>query len=919
MASRSVSRPTVLPDRLVAELSDIVGVDSVLTKPGELVTFESDALTLYRARPAAVVFVRKTDELVRAVRALHAARVPFVPRGAGTGLSGGALAEGKVVLELSRMNRILWIDDENRRARVQTGVVNIQLQNAVARHGLMYAPDPSSQTVSTLGGNIAENSGGPHCVKYGVTTNHVLGLGFVTSNGELMELPGSVGPGYDLTGLIVGSEGTLGIVSEIEVRLSPRPPAVATLLAHFDAIEAAARAVSAIIAAGIVPAALEMIDRETLRTVEESIFAAGFPTDVAASLIVELDGPQAGLLEQAAQVRDLLVQHGAREVARAESEEDRARFWKARKSAFGAMGRLAPELLVQDATVPRSRLPDVLEKIKAIGAKHDLTVTNVFHAGDGNLHPNIPFDRRDEAVLERVRAASREIMAVCVEAGGTITGEHGVGIDKRHYMPLIYSTDDLHAMRWVKEAFDPAGLCNPGKVLPDDVGDEDEAADPTRGGSRGKPPSADAIAGTIELALGSDCLVDDPETFRIDGTPAEVAAAPASLAELAELMKLAAGDRWTVLPVGHGTWLASGRPFRRQPLVVSTRRLRAPVEHQPDDLLATVAAGTSIGELNETLQRNGQWWPVDPLGAGTIGATVATASAGPLATAYGTPRDVVLGLTVVAADGRVVRAGGRVVKNVAGYDLVKLFTGSFGTLGIIASAHLRLYARQPADITKAFVSDRADALIALSSALARSENLVPAAMEILAPRSASALGHHARWLLVARWLGHGAAVESATAAAAKAAIQLSCRADSVQVAWEDLGSLEERLATVLTVRVDVPPRSLEVAVHAARPFVGFKQPGLMASPPLGRVWIFVPAELYDAATIDPRHWALRVQELRRAVARVGGWTRIEQGPPELRAVVNPWGDVGAAARLHDALKSRFDPGSVLKPGFLAWQ
>nr|MDP2578106.1 FAD-linked oxidase C-terminal domain-containing protein [Candidatus Palauibacterales bacterium] len=327
--------------------------------------------------------------------------------------------------------------------------------------------DPSSQVACTLGGNVAENSGGPHCLKYGVTTNHILSLEVALPDGTVVELPGPDAPGYDLVGVFVGSEGTLGICCEIELRLVPCPTAVETLLAHFDEIDGASRAVSAIIAAGIVPAALEMMDQETLKAVEASVYAVGWPTDVAASLIVELDGPEAGLIEQAARVEAILREHGAREVARARSEADRTRFWQARKKAFGAMGRLGSDLLVQDATVPRSKLPEVLSRVYEIGRKYDLLITNVFHAGDGNLHPNIPFDRRDPELTERVQTASREIMDACVAAGGTITGEHGVGIDKREYMPLIFSEDDLQTMRWVKEVFDPAGLCNPGKIFPD--------------------------------------------------------------------------------------------------------------------------------------------------------------------------------------------------------------------------------------------------------------------------------------------------------------------------------------------------------------------------------------------------------------------------------------------------------------------
>jgi glycolate oxidase subunit GlcD len=772
----------VLTRDLEKHLRHIVGRDAVLTEPGQLLTFESDALTAHRATPAAVVLVDDPEQLQRVVSALHAARVPFVPRGAGTGLSGGAVADGAVIIELSRLSRIVWIDAENRRARVQPGVINTQLATAVAPCGLMYAPDPSSQTACTLGGNVAENSGGPHCLKYGVTSNHIIGLTLVTPEGEVVELPSSDAAGYDLVGLLVGSEGTLGICSEIEVRLVPVPAAVETLLAHFADVDDASRAVTAIIAAGILPAALEMIDQNTLKAVEASVFAAGFPTDVAASLIVELDGPRAGLAEQAREVEKVLQEHGAREVSRAASDEDRFRFWKARKSAFGAMGRIGSDLLVQDATVPRSRIPDMLRRVSEVAGKYDLVITNVSHAGDGNLHPNIPYDAREPGVLDRVRSASREIMEACVAAEGTITGEHGVGVDKRKYMPLIYSDADLETMRWVKEAFDPSGLCNPGKVLPDPSNDVPAS-------SRSRKASAGDVASTIALELGADCLDEDRAEFSVEGRPPATLAAPGTIAVLSELMKLASDRGWVVLPIGDGTWLSNGCPLKRLDLVVSTRRLSGSIEHRPDDLLASVRAGTRLSELNAKLAEAGQWWPLDPLGGGTVGATISTGVAGPLAPAYGSPRDLVLGLTLVRADGQMVKAGGKVVKNVAGYDMVRLYTGSWGTLGIIAEANLRLHALPQADETRVFAGTRVEGLITLADELQSGGKLVPAAAEIVSPAAARALELDGdEWRLIVRWLGHGMAVHDAANAAM--ALGDAVRPADAAGTWKRLGSIE---------------------------------------------------------------------------------------------------------------------------------
>jgi glycolate oxidase subunit GlcD len=377
--------------------------------------------------------------------------------------------EGGVVVGTSRMNRILEVDPENRRALVQCGVLNTDLSAAAAPFGLHYAPDPSSQTACTIGGNVAENSGGPHCLKYGVTSRYITGLRVVLPDGETVWLGGQgrEAPSFDLVGLFVGSEGCFGLATEVEVALVPVPEATRTLLAIFETLEDAARAVTAIISAGLLPAALEIVDRNTIKAVEASIFAAGYPTDAGAALVVEFDGIDAGLEVEAEETVEFCKAAGAREVRRAQSGEERIALWKGRKKAFGAMGRLAPDLLVQDATVPRSRLPEVLARISEIAECYDLQVANVFHAGDGNLHPNIVFDRRDADETRRVEEASKEIMRTCVEAGGTITGEHGVGADKRKYMPLVFSSRELEVLRGVKRVFDPEGLCNPGKVVPE--------------------------------------------------------------------------------------------------------------------------------------------------------------------------------------------------------------------------------------------------------------------------------------------------------------------------------------------------------------------------------------------------------------------------------------------------------------------
>ena len=453
---------------LADRLTEIVGPRGVLRRAGELVVYRSDGLPGYSKQPRLAVFPRTRDELVAVVRLLADRRVPFVPRGAGTGLSGGALADDVVLVGLNRLTRILSIDPVERLAVAEPGVVNVALTRAATPYGLHYAPDPSSQAACTIGGNVAENAGGPHCLKYGVTLNHVRAITAILPDGEIVRLGNAEGEveGYDLLGAFIGSEGCFGIALDVTVKLSPNPQAIRTLLADFTSVDAAARATSEIIASGILPAALEMMDAATIRAVEASIYAAGYPVDAEAILLIEVDGLEAGLEADVARVEAMCSAAGARTVRVARDDAERARLWQGRKKAFGAMGRVSSHLVVQDAVIPRTRLPDILAAIREIAERQRITVCNVFHAGDGNLHPNIGYDANDPDEQARVHAAMREIMAACVAAGGTITGEHGIGLDKLDYMSLIFSEDSLAAMCRLREVFDPARRANPGKVVP---------------------------------------------------------------------------------------------------------------------------------------------------------------------------------------------------------------------------------------------------------------------------------------------------------------------------------------------------------------------------------------------------------------------------------------------------------------------
>ena len=456
-------------DQVLREkLEGIVGSRFVMTRDSDLLVYNSDGLPGYRRMPQLAVFPGNRDEAVAVVRALAEAAVPFVPRGAGTGLSGGALADGIVLLGMHRLKRVISIDRDNLRAVVEPGVVNLHLNRTVAPLGLLYAPDPSSEAACTIGGNIAENAGGPHCLKYGVTLNHVIAMTVILPDGEIVTLGNPEGetPGYDLRGAFIGSEGCFGIALEVTVKLTRKPAAVRTMLADFRSIDDAAKVTSAIVASGIVPAALEFMDAPTIQVVESSVYAAGYPADAAAVLLIEVDGVTEGVEADRDKVIELCLAGRARNVKVAANDAERARLWQGRKKAFGAMGRMAPHLVVQDAVIPRTKLAEVLARIREIAFTNRVTVCNVFHAGDGNLHPNIPYnaDNPDEAA--RVHKSMGEIMKACVAVGGSITGEHGVGLDKIGYIDLIFSPDSLAAMCRLREAFDPDRRSNPGKVVP---------------------------------------------------------------------------------------------------------------------------------------------------------------------------------------------------------------------------------------------------------------------------------------------------------------------------------------------------------------------------------------------------------------------------------------------------------------------
>jgi glycolate oxidase len=457
---------------LLAELESLLGKNAVSSSAADLMVYECDAYVAAKQRPQVVVYPSSAEQVSAVVKFANRHGLPVVPRGAGTGLAGGALPESDcIMLALSRLNKILEIDIPNRRALVEAGVVNLHLTQAASAYGYCFAPDPSSQAACTIGGNIAANSGGPHTLKYGVTVNHTLGVEMVLPDGEIIWLGGGIegAPGYDLLGTVCGSEGTFGVVTKAWVKLSKLPRAAHTMLAIFDDFDDAARAVSNVIGAGIIPAALEMLDDVFLPCIEES-YKFGFPLDAAAILLIETDGLEEASAEEYKRAAEICRESGAREVRVAKDEAERKLLWKARKGAFGAIGRRTPSYVTQDGVVPRSKLPQILKEIKEISARHGVTTGNVFHAGDGNLHPCILFDERDTSQLPRVLAAGEEILKRCIDMGGSATGEHGIGIEKINLMEYAYNPDTLRAMEELRAVFNPTGSFNPSKILPSSRG-----------------------------------------------------------------------------------------------------------------------------------------------------------------------------------------------------------------------------------------------------------------------------------------------------------------------------------------------------------------------------------------------------------------------------------------------------------------
>jgi len=749
--------------RLILALRRVVGPHAVVTEPDALRTYDSDASMIVAHAPQLVVLPADSAQAAAAVRLAVEAGLPVVARGAGTGIAGGAVpVRGGLLLSTARMDRVEWIEPRSRRALVQPGVVNAELNARLAPLGLQFAPDPSSQRASTIGGNLATNAGGPHCLKYGVTTNHILAVELARADGSLLWTSDGVpdAAGLDLTGLVVGSEGTFGVVTRAVVRLTPLPEANRVVLALFPSVVAASSAVSRVIAAGALPTSLEVMDHNAIRAVNGA-YSLGLPeTEGTTLLIVEVDGVEDGLDDALEEILALCRAEGAFELRPARSPEEQARVWTARKSVAGAIGRLAPAYLLVDTVVPRTRLPLMLEHIERLRREHAMEVCNVFHAGDGNLHPLVLYDPREPEQVRRAHAIADAVLELSIAQGGVISGEHGIGLEKQAYLPLLFSRAELQLQAAVYCCLNPGDHFNPAKIFPLDTspaelaeerrvriretrrhGDKETRRqgdkETRRPGDRGIfswQTTLRGIVGAANLSEREGCLLTAP------GTLDELSAVIATCHQAGIVVKL-----HDLLPPSQPPGLlvsrSLGLPVSRSPclrvsvspcLRVSLHRLTRVLTYEPDDLTIGVEAGMPLAELQVLLAANGQMLPLNVYGPeqASIGALVARAADGPRRLGYGTLRDWTLALTVVEVDGTVVRLGAQVVKNVTGYDLVKLFVGSRGTLGVIAAVSLRLFPQPRASATFSAAFAERRAAFAMLDELAASK-LQPTAAEYL--------------------------------------------------------------------------------------------------------------------------------------------------------------------------------------------
>ena len=830
-------------------LRSIFGADQIITDPAEKIPYEIDS-SLERGIPDAIVFPRTTEDASRLMRWAFENKMPIVGRGAGTGRSGGAVPErGGIVVEFSQMDQLLELDAASHIVVVQPGMVNLNLDNIVKAKGLYYPPDPSSGRVATIGGNVAENAGGPHCFKYGVTTKYITGLEIVLPDGRIVNLGGSAldAPEYDFTGIVTGSEGTLALITKIQARLVRQPPGMQTMMAAFDSIRTAGDAVSAVIAAGLVPATLEMMDQKIMQFIEQYVHT-GLPVQAGAMLIIEVDGVAASLPPQIQEIAHILEKNGGFDLKIANTAEERNAIWYGRKSSGGAY----PHYTV-DSTVPRSRIAETLEAVNQVCERHGVKVGHVFHAGDGNLHPCIMVDPANEEEVARVMQAGEEILEQIVLRDGAISGEHGIGIEKREAMRLMFNDDELTALWDIKQVFDPTNLMNPGKVFPT------------------KMPTYTAPAPS-EIKIG--------EVF-----------APTTVEEAAQGFATLSSQKRRVVISRNS----------KDAVTLDTKNFAGIKKYAPDDLYVTIGAGTRLEDVQTFLANEGrQIALVSPWKESTVGGLVAANINSPQRLFYGSLRDQLLATTVVLSDGRILRAGRSVVKNVAGYDLPKLFVGSFGTLGLMTDVTLKLYPRARCKRTLLAPIDKIDAGLKLGSELL-SRALVASSIVLYQGE-----GFPSRYVLA--YTAEGVAEEvDAELGEARGILRdagFAAITESNEMSGTDLWmKLLGRVASnTLQMR-------LGVALKQLSSFIAAQSTVLDA----GSFLVDIPSGLvyantnFSSASIA-RSW---VGGLRHAALAHNGYGVVMTMPDAWIGEIDPLGYVPESIELMRGLKARWDPATIL--------
>jgi D-lactate dehydrogenase (cytochrome) len=905
--------------QLIEELQRIVGRSGVVDDYHALMTYNADGCMMDTHAPDVVVVPRSSEQVVEIVKLANRANIPVTARGAGTGLSGGATPlQGGIVVSFARMDQVLEIDAPDHRAIVEPGIINFELSEYLKPQGYHFAPDPSSQKTCTLGGNIANNSGGPHCLKYGVTSNHILALELILHDGTLLwtsdGLPDAAG--YDLTGLVVGSEGTFGLATRIMVRLTALPEANRVVLALFPTIASASQVVSAVVAAGYLPTSLEMMDNVIIRAVNKG-YNLGLPESAGAALLIEIDGVEDGLDDLLQEISAICTEHGAIELRPARTVAEQTKVWSARKNAFGAVGRLAPAYYLADTVVPRTRLPYMMEEVARLSEQYELEIANVFHAGDGNLHPIVLYDPRNEEQVKRALTITSTVIKLSIEQGGVISGEHGIGIEKRDYMAYFFDTATLHAMAAVYAVFNPNERLNPAKIFPADTRPLELAQQRMqRITSSHATMDAGDLPNQLQHIVGADYVLQNEAAtpYTVQQHAPQLVVMPASTQELSAVMAACHQAGATVVPWGGGTKQEHGTLSTRPDVVLVTRRLNEVVKYEPADLTIGIGAGATLHELRTILAEHNQMFPLDvPLPErATLGGMVATAAEGPRRLVYGIMRDLLLGMTIVEVDGTIIKAGGQVVKNVSGYDLVKLFQGSYGTLGIIASVQLKTLPRPRAEATFLSTFTRPEDAMAMVADLSQTR-LTPTAIEYFNALALQRLGMVGACALAIRAEGLAVACQRHMHDLETLATRhyvLETRQlfnDDHTTLWQqvnDFAAITQRKAEETCLRLIVPASAVATALkHLEERAVAHGLTCASTARAFSGV-IF--------AHINGPQAGMR--SLQQELVERWQHSHILACPPAWKDDLPLWGAPPAGHFLMQALKQTFDPANTLNPG-----